>query len=35
VKLPKRVREEPNPPPAEHVLAILEAIPDPLRRLLF
>lgn len=35
VKLPKRVREEPNPPPAEHVLAILEAIHDPVRRLLF
>jgi integrase len=35
VKLPKRVREEPTPPPAEHVLAILEAIHDPLRRLLF
>lgn len=26
VKLPKRVREEPVPPPAEHVEAILEAI---------
>jgi integrase len=26
VKLPKRVREEPQPPPAEHVQAILEAI---------
>jgi integrase len=35
VKLPKRVREEPNPPSAEHVIAILEAIHDPLRRLLF
>jgi integrase len=35
VKLPKQVREEPKPPPAEHVLAILEAIHDPLRRLLF
>jgi integrase len=35
VKLPKRVREEPTPPPAEHVLAILEAIHDPVRRLLF
>lgn len=35
VKLPKRVREEPSPPPAEHVLAILAEIHDPLRRLLF
>jgi len=35
VKLPKRVREEPVPPPAEHVLAILAEIHDPLRRLLF
>jgi integrase len=35
VKLPKRVREEPTPPPAEHVLAILDAIHNPLRRLLF
>jgi integrase len=35
VKLPKRVKEEPNPPPAEHVLAILGEIRDPLRRLLF
>jgi integrase len=35
VKLPKRVREEPTPPPAEHVLAILDAIHDPRRRLLF
>ena len=35
VKLPKRVREEPTPPPPDHVLAILEAIHDPLRRLLF
>ena len=35
VKLPKRVREEPVPPPAEHVLAILEHVHDPLRRLLF
>ena len=26
VKLPKRVREEPQPPPAEHVEAILGAI---------
>lgn len=26
VKLPKMVREEPNPPSAEHVLAILEAL---------
>jgi integrase len=32
VKLPKHVREEPNPPSAEHTLAILEAIPH--RRLL-
>jgi hypothetical protein len=29
VKLPKRVREEPTPPPAEHVLAILNEIHDP------
>ena len=30
VKLPKHVREEPSPPSAEHVLAILEALrPDP------
>ena len=29
------MREEPTPPPAEHVLAILDAIEDPLRRLLF
>jgi len=35
VKLPKRVREEPAPPPAEHVLAILAEIHDPVRRLLF
>jgi integrase len=35
VKLPKRVREEVSPPPAEHVLAILEQIHDPRRRLLF
>ena len=35
VKLPKRVREEPNPPPADHVIAILGEIHDPLRRLLF
>ncbi len=35
VKLPKRVREEPAPPPAEHVLAILAEIHDPTRRLLF
>lgn len=34
VKLPKRVREEPAPPPADHVIAILEAIPAK-RRLLF
>lgn len=34
VKLPKQVREEPTPPPAEHVLAILENVHDPLRRLL-
>jgi integrase len=26
VKVPKQVREEPQPPPAEHVIAILEAI---------
>lgn len=35
VKLPKRVREEPSPPPVEHLDAILAAIHDPLRRLLF
>jgi integrase len=35
VKLPKRVREEPTPPPAEHVLAILNEIHDPLRRIMF
>lgn len=35
VKLPKRVQEEPSPPPAEHVLAILGEIHDPARRLLF
>jgi hypothetical protein len=35
VKMPKRVREEPSPPSAEHLLAILDAIRDPLRRLLF
>jgi integrase len=35
VKMPKRVREEPRPPSAEHFLAILDAIRDPLRRLLF
>ena len=35
MKLPKRVREEPTPPPAEHVLAILDEIHDPLRRILF
>jgi len=35
VKLPKRVREEPTPTPAEHVIAILDEIRDPLRRLLF
>ena len=34
VKLPKQVREEPTPPSAEHMLAILEAIPAK-RRLLF
>jgi integrase len=35
VKLPKRVSEEPNPPSAEHFLAILDAIHDHKRRLLF
>jgi integrase len=35
VKLPKRVREEPIPPPADHVEAILAEVHDPLRRLLF
>jgi integrase len=34
VKLPKRVAEEPTPPPAEHVLAILDEIKDTVRRLL-
>jgi integrase len=34
VKLPKRVREEPTPPPAEHVLAILDAL-GPKWKLLF
>jgi integrase len=34
VKLPKRTREEPNPPPAGHVEAILEAL-DPKWKLLF
>jgi integrase len=34
VKLPKRVREEANPPPAEHVLAILDAL-SPRWRLFF
>ena len=35
VKLPKRVREEPTRPPAEHVLSILNEIHDPLRRIMF
>jgi integrase len=34
VKLPKRVREEPRPPSAEHFLAIVAAVHDPMRRLL-
>jgi integrase len=34
VKLPKRVREEPRPPSAEHFLAIVAAVHDPVRRLL-
>ncbi len=34
VKLPKQVRDEPTPPSAEHMVAILEAIPAK-RRLLF
>jgi len=34
VKLPKRVREEPRPPSAEHFLAIVAAVHDPIRRLL-
>jgi integrase len=34
VKLPKRVREEPAPPSAEHFLAIVDAVKDPQRRLL-
>lgn len=33
VKLPKRVREEPSPPPAEHLEAILEAMSDRYRLL--
>jgi hypothetical protein len=35
VKVPKRVAEEPNPPTAEHFLAILDAIPQMPRRVLF
>lgn len=35
VRLPKRVREEPQPPSSEHLLAILDQIHDPTRRLLF
>jgi integrase len=34
VKLPKRVREEPAPPLAEHMEAILAALPDRFRLLL-
>jgi integrase len=34
VKLPKRVREEPRPPSSEHFLAIVDAVKDPVRRLL-
>ena len=34
VKLPKRVREEPRPPSAEHFMAIVTAVHDPVRRLL-
>lgn len=33
VKLPKRTREEPNPPSGEHFLAILEAMPERWRLL--
>jgi integrase len=33
VKLPKRVREEPAPPPAEHMEAILGALPERFRLL--
>jgi integrase len=33
VKLPKRTREEPQPPPAEHTLAILEAMGERYRLL--
>jgi integrase len=35
VKVPKRVSQEPNPPTAEHFLAILDAIPRTTRRILF
>jgi integrase len=34
VKLPKQVREEPRPPSADHFLAIVAAVHDPLRKLL-
>jgi integrase len=34
IRLPKQVREEPNPPPVEHLTAILEAL-GPRWRLLF
>jgi len=34
VKLPKRVRVEPKPPSAEHFLAIVAAVKDPVRKLL-
>ena len=35
VRAPKVVQEEPQPPSAEHFLAIIDAIRDPVRRLLF
>jgi integrase len=35
VKVPKRVSEEPNPPTAEHFLAVLDAVPQVPRRILF
>lgn len=35
VKVPKRVSEEPNPPTAEHFVAILDAIVQRPRRILF
>jgi integrase len=35
VRAPKVVQEEPQPPTAEHFLAIIDAVRDPVRRLLF